>query len=247
MLKVGRGKGGEMIDYGAIERLLMEELHISRRPVAVTFAPAPPHGTPRFRGSVPSGCSFWRIAASGRAFYTVSSDHHNCVIGCYTHRITLPEERAGELTQMLGFMTGIGYIRMEEVPEIPRLPKTPEVVIYAPLGETPVAPDVVVFAGQPGRLMLLQEAAIRAGTTPPAPLLGRPTCMALPVALIQGTVASTGCMGNRVYTDLAEDELYVMVPGKDVARIADEVPVIVSANTRLSEYHRERRLTLLTE
>lgn len=30
----------------------------------------------------------------------------------------------------------------------------------------------------------------------------RPTCMALPAAFAQGMVASTGCIGNRVYTTL---------------------------------------------
>jgi uncharacterized protein (DUF169 family) len=63
----------------------------------------------------------------------------------------------------LSFMTGIGYIKMEEIPQIPRLPQTPGVVLYAPLGDTPVDPDVVLFAGRPGRIVLLQEAALRAG------------------------------------------------------------------------------------
>jgi uncharacterized protein (DUF169 family) len=235
------------MDYRAIERQLVEGLHISRRPVAVTFADAAPAGTPRFLGAVPSGCSFWRIAASGRTFYTVPGDHYNCVIGSHTHTISLPEERASELPQMLTLMTGMGYIRMEEVPSIPRLPRMPGVVIYAPLGDTPVAPDVVVFAGRPGRVMLLQEAAIRAGLMPQASLLGRPTCMALPAALAQGTVASTGCIGNRVYTDLGEDELYVVVPGRDLQTVADEVETIVAANAQLFEYHRERRQALATD
>jgi uncharacterized protein (DUF169 family) len=236
-----------MTEYRAIERQLVEGLHISRRPVAVTFADAAPAGTPRFLGTVPSGCSFWRIAASGRTFYTVPSDHYNCVIGSHTHTISLPEERAGELPQMLTLMTGIGYIRMEEVPSLPRLPRTPGVVIYAPLADTPVAPDVVVFAGRPGRVMLLQEAAIRAGLNSQTPLLGRPTCMALPAALAQGTVASTGCIGNRVYTDLGEDELSVVVPGRDLQKVAAEVETIVAANTRLFDYHRERRQALATD
>jgi uncharacterized protein (DUF169 family) len=71
--------------------------------------------------------------------------------------------------------------------------------------------------------------------------------MALPAALAHGVVASTGCVGNRVYTDLEEDELYVAVPGRDLARIADEVETITAANAKLLEYHRERRQALATE
>ena len=236
-----------MSDWKRIERQLQDALALPRPPVAITFRARPPENVSKFTGSEPSGCSFWRLAAQGRSFYTVSADHYNCPVGSYTHNIPLPQERAQELDQTLAFMIGIGYFRMEEVPGIPRLPKTPGVVIYAPLGETPLDPDVVLFAGRPGRVMLLQEAAQRAGVGLQAPLLGRPTCMALPAALAHGVVASTGCIGNRVYTGVGEDELYVVVPGKDLARVADEVQTIAAANAQLSEYHRGRRQLLATE
>ena len=236
-----------MTDYRGIEQRLTDTLGLRQRPVTVTFREAPTAGVPRFTGTEPSGCSFWRLAAGGRTFYTVPGDHYNCPIGSYTHNIPLPQGRAQELDQTLAFMTGIGYLRIEEVPGIPRLPKTPSVVIYAPLGETPVDPDVVLFAGRPGRVMLLQEAALRAGVGAQAPLLGRPTCMALPAALAHGVVASTGCIGNRVYTGVGEDELYVVVPGKDLARVADEVQTIAAANAQLSEYHQSRRQALAME
>ncbi|MGH7364033.1 MAG: DUF169 domain-containing protein [Candidatus Methylomirabilales bacterium] len=236
-----------MVDYGSIERRLSDALRLRRRPVAVTFGESPPAGVPRFAGTEPSGCSFWRLAAAGRTFYTVPRDHYNCAIGSYTHNIPLPPDRARELDQTLTFMAGIGYLRMEEVPGISRLPRTPGIVIYAPLGDTPVHPDVVLFAGRPGRLMLLQEAALRGGVGVQPSSLGRPTCMALPAALASGVVASTGCVGNRMYTDLGEDELYVAVPGRDLARLAEAVQTIADANARLAEYHRGRREALATD
>jgi uncharacterized protein (DUF169 family) len=70
--------------------------------------------------------------------------------------------------------------------------------------------------------------------------------MALPAALAGGVVASAGCVGNRVYTDLGEDELYVVVPGRDVGAIAEAAATIAEANTALAAYHRERRRTLAT-
>jgi len=236
-----------MPDYRLMERQLSEALGLPRRPVAVAFRDAPPVGVEKFAGVEPSSCSFWRLAAAGQTFYTVAADHYNCPIGSYTHNVALPPDRAPELEQTLSLMTGIGYIRMEEVPGIPRLPKPPGAVVYAPLGDMPVEPDVVLFTGRPGRVMLLQEAALRAGVRAQAPLLGRPTCMALPAALIHGVIASTGCIGNRVYTDIGEDELYVTVPGQDLPRIAEEAGTIASANRTLLEYHQGRRQTLATE
>jgi uncharacterized protein (DUF169 family) len=131
-----------MTDYRGIEDRLRETFNLRRRPVAVTFRAAPPAGVAKFTGTEPSGCSFWRVAAGGRTFYTVPSDHYNCAVGSHTHRMALPPDRAQELDQTLGFMTGLGYLRMEEVPGIPRLPETPGAVVYAPLGDTPVDPDV---------------------------------------------------------------------------------------------------------
>jgi uncharacterized protein (DUF169 family) len=236
-----------MTDYQRIERQLTTDLGLSRRPIAVAFRDSAPPGVSKFIGSVPSGCSFWRLASEGRTFFTVPEDHYNCPIGSYTHNIPLPPARAKELEETLGFMAGIGYVRMEEVPGIPVLPKTPGAVVYAPLGETPVDPDVVLFSGPAARIMLLQEAAMRAGVAASLNTLGRPTCMALPAALGHGMVASTGCVGNRVYTGVEEGEMYAVVPGRDVAKLAEATNTIKTANAKLMEYHQARRRQLTIE
>jgi uncharacterized protein (DUF169 family) len=233
-----------MSDYRRLEQQLASDLGLTRRPVAVSFRGDPPAGVTAFVGVQPSGCSFWKLASDGRTFYTVAADHYNCPIGSYTHNISPPAERAGELEETLGFMANVGYIRMEEVPSIPRLAATPGVVVYAPLGDAPIDPDVVLVWGPPGRVMLLQEAAMRAGVAAQLTTLARPTCMVLPAALAHGVVASTGCIGNRVYTGLDDADLYVAIPGKDIGRVADETRVIRAANDALAEYHRGRQAEL---
>jgi uncharacterized protein (DUF169 family) len=235
-----------MTDYRHFERELTTHLGATRRPIAVTFSATAPAGVEPFNGTEPSGCSFWRLAGAGRVFYTVPGDHANCAIGAYTHAIPLPPERAAELEQTLTFMTGLGYVKMEEIPGITRLPDTPGAIVYAPLGETPLDPDVVLVAGRPGRVMLLQEAALRAGVAAPTPLLARPSCMALPAALAQGVLASAGCVGNRVYTDLGDDELYMAIPGRALAPLVAELDTISTANATLRDYHRRRRTDLAT-
>ena len=236
-----------MSQFAAIEKQLTETLQLRRRPVAVSFCDSAPANIRKFEGTLPSGCSFWRIAAEGGAFYTVPADHYNCPVGSYTHNIELPPARANELTQVLGFMTEAGYLKMEEVPGIPRLPKSPAAIGYAPLGEATLPPDVVILAGRPGKLSLLQEAAIRAGVQMTLPLLARPTCMSLPAALQGGAVMSTACIGNRTYTDLADDELYMTVRGADLPRISAELATIAAANAQLAAYHLERRKSLATQ
>jgi len=214
------------------------------RPVAVSYLDSPPPGGEKFSGTVPSGCTFWRLAAGGRGFYAVPSDFYNCPIGSYTHAIDLPADRAGELEQTLGLMVEAGYLKMADVPLIPRLAKAPAITYFAPLDAAVVAPDVVIVTGRPGVLMRLQEAASRAGAVAPQPLLGCPTCMGLPAAIAHGTVMSTGCVGNRVYTTLGDDELYVMIPGARLSDVAEAAVTIASANDLLRAYHTERRESL---
>jgi uncharacterized protein (DUF169 family) len=94
--------------------------------------------------------------------------------------------------------------------------------------------------------MLLNEAAARAGVASGMPALGRPTCMALPATMAHGSILSLGCMGNRVYTGLGEDEMYLVLRGKDLAKIADALGVITSANSALQQYAAGRRKDLAT-
>jgi uncharacterized protein (DUF169 family) len=232
-----------MPDYRAMEEKIQGMLGGTRRPVAIAFLDAPPEGVEKFEGSQPSTCSFWRLAAAGATFYTVPTDHLNCPIGGYTHN-SLPADRMPELQQTLTLMSDIGYIRMEEIPGVFHLDTAPQAVVYAPLGDTPVAPSVVLVSGKPGRVMMLSEAATRAGASSSLPLLGRPTCMAIPASLATGSVLSAGCIGNRVYTDIGDDELYVVLRGSDLEKIEAELDTIQSANQTLTQYHQDRRTRL---
>jgi uncharacterized protein (DUF169 family) len=225
-----------MTDWRAIERRLVDAVGLRRRPVAVAFRGAPPSGVARFAGRQPSGCSFWA----------------RCRGSWLLHRPRGPRElRDRELhPQHAAAARAHAGARLHDRPRlsrngrgpgIPRLPETPAAVDYAPLGETPVEPDVVLVAGQPGRLMLLFEAGTRGGVTRRLALLGRPTCMALPATLAGGPTVSPGCVGNRVYNGLHEDELYVALPGREVPGAVAELDTIAAANSTLADYHTRRR------
>jgi uncharacterized protein (DUF169 family) len=233
-------------NWNALEDKISAAAKLSRRPVTVTFLDSPPPNVQKFDGSEPSGCSFWRLAAAGRVFYTVPENHFNCAVGAYTHNIALSPGREKETEQTLNMMFDLGYVKPEELPQISRLQKPPAAILYAPLSDSPVPPDVVLLACKPAAAMLLNEAINRAGVSSGSSALGRPTCMALPASLEHGAILSLGCIGNRIYTGLAEDELYVVVRGRDLAAVADALLVITDANQALKDYATTRRATLAT-
>jgi uncharacterized protein (DUF169 family) len=220
---------------------LEDLLQLRTVPVALTFRPTPPANVPRVAAAGPSGCSYWKRAAEGEIFYTEAPDHYHCPIGAYTHGIDLPPERVKELEGVVGMMIAVGYLRPEEVPAIPRRPNGFGVAVYAPLAEAPAEPDVVLVRGDAKQIMLLAEAAQAAGVGAESEVMGRPTCAAVPEVLrTQHSAASLGCIGNRIYTELADDELYFALPGKDLRAVVEKLATIVHANRELESYHRGR-------
>ena len=51
---------------------------------------------------------------------------------------------------------------------------------------------------------------------------------------------------NRVYTEIGNDELYLMIPGARLADIVRGLGVLAKANDTLREYHKQRKEALTT-
>jgi uncharacterized protein (DUF169 family) len=220
-------------------------LGLRKPPIAVGYFSTPPAGLARWSGGpVPAGCMFWQKAWDGAAFYTVPADHHNCAVGAYTHRIPLPAERAHELEDTVGFMVRNQYLDMAEVPGIPTLETSPAVVAYAPVAAGAFPPSVVLVAARPAQAMLLYEAALKAGAGDPLlNVLGRPGCGVLPLAVGGQTAAlSFGCRGNRTFTGLPDEELYVAVPGDKWDAVVARLAETIAANQAMGGYY-EGKLT----
>src|SRR5262245_53836758 len=221
---------------------LQDLLGLTSPPVAVSFLASAPANVPHATQAGPSSCTYWKQAADGQTFYTEAADHYNCPIGGYTHGVDLPPAQTQELQGVVNTMVSLGYIRAEEVPGIPRREEQFGVAVYAPLEQAPTEPDVVLVRGNARQMMLLEEAVQAAGVGSGSAVMGRPTCAALPTTQkSERAVASLGCIGNRVYTDLGDDELYYALPGKHVAAIVEKLAGIVQANRELEKYHRARR------
>lgn len=224
---------------------LIDDLLGLRRPsVAVKFQESAPADIPRIGDRAASGCSYWKLAADGHSFYTEAADHFGCPIGSHTHGIDLPPETSKELEGLIGTMVELGYIDMDEVAEMPRLERGFGVALYAPTADAQFEPDAVIVAGNAKQMMLLAEAAQAAGIASDTSMVGRPTCAAIPAVLSSGqTATNLGCIGNRVYAELADDELYFVIAGSQLAKVVEKLNVILHANAHLESFHRQRALT----
>ena len=220
---------------------LQETLGVSAPPIAIGFSDRPPAGLEKWQGgAVPAGCVFWREAMKGRSFYTVPADHYNCAVGSHTHGIGIP---APQLEDTVKFMVSNEYIRMEEVAGIPTLEECPAYISYGPAETASFAHQLILVAAKPAAAMLIYESALRAGAgNAVANILGRPACAVLPLTSKTGLVSlSLGCMGNRTFTGLPDEELYVCIPSGHWTMVLTKSAEIGWANTTMKLFYQDRQ------
>ena len=124
---------------------LMTALELALPPIAISLCDVAPAGVAAFDRVVSAGCSFWQEAAT-RTFVTSAKDHDLCAIGVHTHNLS-PRSPSyqGELQEVLQAMNGLDYVREEEVAAIPVIRREVKHVVYGPLAEFPLDPEVVLL------------------------------------------------------------------------------------------------------
>src|SRR6185437_3080023 len=149
-------------------------LHLTQPPIAIAFTDMVPEGVRTFTGSVPAGCRFWQEAAT-QVFATVAAHHELCAIGMHTHHLSGGAGVQTDLQDSLKVLGELEYVRPEDMPFIPVLNRPAKVVVYGPLAQIPVAPDVVLLFVEAGQTLILSEASQQLENGLP-PALGRPAC-----------------------------------------------------------------------
>jgi uncharacterized protein (DUF169 family) len=200
-----------------------------------------PAGVESWSGRSPAGCRFWQEAAN-RMFATSAGDHDLCSIGMHTHNLEMTPAAAKDLGDALKVFAQLSYVRDEDVAAIPVLASKPKHVIYGPLAEIPVDPDVVLLFVRADQTLILSEASQQLeGGAPPA--MGRPACAVIPQARNTGrTALSLGCCGARAYLDVLTDDVALYaVPGAILSAFAERVAALAEANGILTKFHQIRR------
>ena len=230
-----------MPSHVEIAKTLTESLRLTQPPVAVSFAESIPTGVPSWSGHSPAGCRFWQEAGT-RVFATSASDHDLCSIGQYTHNLDISAAGQTDLLDALKVFADLTYVREEDLAAIPVLAAKPKHVIYGPLAEMPVDPDVVLLFVRADQTLILSEASQQLeGGLPPA--MGRPACAIIPQARNSGRSAlSLGCCGARAYLDVLTDDVALYaVPGATLAAFAERIAALSKANRILTRFHQIRR------
>ena len=218
-------------------------LGLESPPIALAFVAAAPAGVPTFGGEVPSACTFWRRAESA-VFYAPSAQHMNCPIGAMTMGFEVPAGVQAELMGLVTKMCELGYISPAEPQAIPTNGNNPAGIVYGPFRDFPMEPDLVLIWLTPRQAMLYNEAVgdSRWTTASPTPVRGRPACAALPQTIRSSQpTLSLGCMGMRTFTEISDDRLLAVVPGKRAGELASSLESIIKSNDAMESFYRQHK------
>jgi uncharacterized protein (DUF169 family) len=227
-------------DWSSLAASLAESLRLGAPPLAITFTDAPPDGVPAFdepmsaptddgrRGRVPAGCVFW-MKGVDRTFSTVADDHGNCSVGSVTHGFKTLEE-VGDKSDVATLLDS-GWVTMDMVPEIPVVTEKPGAVVYGPLAETPVDPDVVLLRVNGKQLMTVSDA------WPGLRIEGKPQCHIIAIAKEHGEpAASVGCALSRVRTGMNVTEMTMAIPARRLAEFVGSLKRTATVDNVVARY-----------
>lgn len=231
-----------MTNYATLAQTLQSALQLKLSPIAVSFTDQAPTDLPMPASQQPAGCVFWQQAASG-PLATTTKDHELCAVGVYTHNMAGASPAYGsELGNVLKVMANLEYARSEDIALVPVLNRSTKQVVYAPLAETPLPPDVVLLFAQASQGLIIAEAIQQVEMGIP-PALGRPACAVIPQVANSGRAAlSLGCCGARAYLDALTDDVALWaLPGAHLAAYVEKVEKLAKANDLLTTFHTLRR------
>ena len=171
---------------------------------------------------------FWTKAVD-RTFTTVAADHGNCSVGSLTHGFVTLDEVSGRAD--VAALLESGWVTMDMIPGIPVVEDRPEFVVYGPLGETPVDPDVVLIRINGKQLMVLADAL------PGLRIEGKPQCHIVAVAKQQGEVAvSVGCMLSRTRTAMPSAEMTCAIPASRLEALIIRIQETATTDAIVASY-----------
>jgi uncharacterized protein (DUF169 family) len=198
---------------------------VSAPPFEAIF-PAP--NASRRTRALPARCVYWMRATEG-AFSTGAADHANCSVGSYTHGFLTLEEAVQR--DDVAAVLEAGWVDQAAVSALPHVHERPTRVVYGPLAEIEVDPDVVLLRLNALGLMTLKDAF------PSLRIEGKPQCHIIAIAKESGEIAaSVGCTLSRSRTGMRADELTCALPAPRLGEIVGAIEAAAELDRAMARY-----------
>ena len=231
------------MDNVKIDREISSAFGLDIPPVAMAFVEDPPQGIELMEEEVPSFCTFWRMAEK-KVFYAPANRHYNCPIGAMILGIEMPKEVQEQLGGLVKKMCECSYLSEEEPANIPTLSQKLSGVVYGPLKDFPMDPQLILMWLKPSQAMIYNEVlgCCKWSGSMESMALGRPARAVIPSTLNNSSSGmSLGCTGMRTFTEVSDEQILITLNGKEIDSFLTNLATTVSANKEMEEFYLEHK------
>ncbi len=225
------------INYPEAAETLKKLLKLSGSPVAFRFATKKeeiPAGMEKLDRTI-RHCSMIGLARKeGKIFYS-SSENHECNGGAWSLGLREITEslKNGDFYYKLGKLESSAACK-RTIDQIPRLDtRETYATMYAPLGNAPFDPQVVIIVASPWAMLKLSQSVLfRLGGRIGAEFAGIQSVCADACAqtYLNGKVNfSLGCDGSRKFSGIDDGEMVMGIPAEILPEIVEALSVVAAA------------------
>ena len=156
----------------------------------------------------------------------------------------IPKEVQEQLDGMVKKMCECSYLSEDEPANIPTITEKKAGVVYGPLKDFPVKPQLILMWLKPSQAMIYIEVLVccKWSERMDSMALCRRAC-----AVIQSTLnkspfgMSLGCTGMRTFTEVSDDHILATLNCKEIDSFMSSLKTTISANNEMKEFYLEHK------
>ena len=231
------------MDNSKINQEIVSAFGLDIPPIAMAFVDNQPQGVETMEEEVPSFCTFWRMAEK-KSFYAPANKHYNCPIGAMVLGFEMPKEVQDQLGGLVKKMCECSYLSEDEPANIPTITEKKAGVVYGPLKDFPVAPQLILMWLKPSQAMIYNEVlgCCKWSGSMDSMALGRPACAVIPTTLNKSPFGmSLGCTGMRTFTEVSDDHILATLNCAEIDSFLTSLQTTLSANKEMKEFYTDHK------
>jgi len=231
------------MDNSKINQEIVSAFGLDIPPIAMAFVDNQPQGVETMEEEVPSFCTFWRMAEK-KSFYAPANKHFNCPIGAMVLGFEMPKEVQDQLGGLVKKMCECSYLSEDEPANIPTITEKKAGVVYGPLKDFPVAPQLILMWLKPSQAMIYNEVlgCCKWSGSMDSMALGRPACAVIPTTLNKSPFGmSLGCTGMRTFTEVSDDHILATLNCAEIDSFLTSLQTTLSANKEMKEFYTDHK------
>ena len=156
----------------------------------------------------------------------------------------MPKEVQDQLGGLVKKMCECSYLSEDEPANIPTITEKKAGVVYGPLKDFPVAPQLILMWLKPSQAMIYNEVlgCCKWSGSMDSMALGRPACAVIPTTLNKSPFGmSLGCTGMRTFTEVSDDHILATLNCAEIDSFLTSLQTTLSANKEMKEFYTDHK------